>query len=301
MTGAPEPQAEVDSTAPSRGVLLVNAGSGTGRDADDLADRFPTLERRVIEGDQLDAELRRAVASGAAVIAVAGGDGTMRSAAEALTGSRSALLAVPTGTFNHFAKALGIETPEAAAEALEGGQVDVIDLGRVNDQLFLNNATVGWYADMLRTRANLERRVPRQLAKVLALARHAFRSPRFTVEPEGRAWLVWVGNGRYELEMGRLGERTSFQTGLLDVRVLLADHTFPRLRALGALLRGTIEESPVLRRRLAPTASFRVERAVAHAGLDGDLVELTPHLDLESVRGALRVVVPAAGRGVDGS
>ena len=68
--------------------------------------------------------------------------------------------------------------------------------------MFVNNASIGWYAEMLQTRARLSRRMPRQLAKVAALLAHLPKAPRFDVEVAGetyKSWLVWVGNGRYDL------------------------------------------------------------------------------------------------------
>ena len=74
----------------------------------------------------------------------------------------------------------------------------------------LNNASIGWYVQMLQTRGRLERRIPRQLAKVVGLVVHLAKAPRFDVELDGeayRTWLVWVGNGRYDLRVGHLSER----------------------------------------------------------------------------------------------
>ena len=255
------------STAARTGVLIVNPNAGSERETPEaLAALLPSLELRTCEPADLRRELVQAVAAGADVVAAAGGDGTIRTAANVLAHTDSTLLPVPLGTFNHFARSIGIDSLEAAAEALEHGVATRIDLGDVNDETFVNNASIGWYAEMLKTRARLSRRLPRQLAKVAALVVNLPTAPRFDVEVAGasyKSWLVWVGNGTLRADRGSSRRSGSSLTDhLLDVRILVADKRLARFRAALALLSGNVEDSDALQRFTTSEATFRVGRAV---------------------------------------
>ncbi len=282
------------STVARTGVLIVNPNAGSERETPEaLSAVFPSLELRTCEPTDLQGELEQAVAAGSAVVAVAGGDGTIRTAASVLAHTDSTLLPVPLGTFNHFARSIGIDTIEAAAEALEHGVPTRVDLGDVNDETFVNNASIGWYAGMLETRARLERRLPRQLAKVAALIVRLPKAPRFDVEVAGesyKSWLVWVGNGRYDMTVGHLNERVSLSDHVLDVRILSADKRLARFRAALALLSGNAEDSDAVQRFTPSEATFRVGRGSVAVGVDGDGIGLRPPLCFRSIPDALSVL-----------
>jgi diacylglycerol kinase family enzyme len=289
------------------GVLLVNPYAGSQRETPEaVAKLLPTLELRVCEPAALHRELVAAVAAGADVVAVAGGDGTMRTAAGVLRNTASTLLPVPLGTFNHFARSLGIDTVEAAAEALERGTAVRIDIGEVNEEPFVNNASIGWYAEMLKTRRRLSHKMPRQLAKLVALLLHLPKAPRFDVELSGRpfrTWLVWVGNGTYDLRVGHLSERRSLMDHRLDVRILVAERRLARLRAAWALLAGNVEGSDALQRFTPAEVTFRVARPTVAVAVDGDGIGPPPPLHFRSVPAVLSVLPsPAwtAARPADG-
>jgi diacylglycerol kinase family enzyme len=277
------------------GVVIVNPHAGSERDTPEaIGAALAGLEVRSCEPNGLRAELERAVADKAEVVAVAGGDGTMRSAAGVLAGTDSTMLPVPLGTFNHFARGIGIDTVEVAGEALERGTPTRIDLGEVDGEVFLNNASIGWYAEMLQTRARLEKRISRQLAKVVGLLAYLPKAPRFDVEVDGelyRTWLVWVGNGRYDMRVGHLSERVSVTEHRLDVRILAADRRLARFRAAWALMTGSMETSEALMRFTPTEATFRLAVPV---GVDGDGVTLPAPLHFRSLPEALSVL-PAPG------
>src|SRR5919204_1362094 len=92
-------------------VLIVNPGAGSvdEQDAARLRQTFPDYLQLTLEpGDDLADLLRTAQISEDAVIVAVGGDGTVRGVAAALAGSRHAFGIIPRGTFNNFARALGI-------------------------------------------------------------------------------------------------------------------------------------------------------------------------------------------------
>jgi diacylglycerol kinase family enzyme len=141
-----------------------------------------TAELRVVAPERLCAATESAVASGAPVVAVAGGDGTMRTAAEALTGTAAALAPLPTGTLNRFALRLGIESLEAAVQQLHSTARLRVPVGIANDRLFLNTATFGLYGLVVRRRDRLRRLLTRWPAAAVAFAHAVARPHRIELE-----------------------------------------------------------------------------------------------------------------------
>src|SRR3954452_2316883 len=143
--------------APRRAVLVMNPRSGNGAVA-----RFGLVEAAehlgvealLTSAEQDAASLaRRAVAEGAEVLGVAGGDGTVSAVAAVAAGADLPLLVVPAGTRNHFARDLGLDVhrPATALAALDGGEEARVHLGSVGGRTFVNNVSFGVYADALLT------------------------------------------------------------------------------------------------------------------------------------------------------
>jgi len=142
-----------------QGVLIVNPRSGDGK-----AGRFRLAETaaergvRVIvlqPGDDLVALSEDAVAGGADVLGMAGGDGSQALVATVATRHDVAFVCVPSGTRNHFALDLGLDRGDvpAALEAYDGAVERTVDLATVNGRVFVNNASLGVYARVVQSRA----------------------------------------------------------------------------------------------------------------------------------------------------
>jgi diacylglycerol kinase family enzyme len=89
---------------------------------------------------------------GAEALAVAGGDGSVAAVAGVAVERNLPLVVVPTGTLNHFARDLGLDLtrPLRALEAFASGHHERrVDIGRVNGRPFINNVSLGVYAEML--------------------------------------------------------------------------------------------------------------------------------------------------------
>lgn len=188
--------------------VLINPAAGRGRAAgrvlQSLAAGGLPCRARPIPAERLETEVRRRVDAGEPLVVVSGGDGSMLTAALALVGTDSALGVLPLGTLNHFARRIGIPDVEAAGRALRGGRTVQIDVGILDDRIFLNTATFGMYADVVRLRDRLGRgRFTRWPAATVALAttvvRHRLMEVSVEAEDqrvEGRTAVVWVGVGR---------------------------------------------------------------------------------------------------------
>lgn len=155
----------------------------------------------------------RAKAVGGIVVAV-GGDGTLNAVAQAVHGSGCAFGALPQGTFNLFGRSNGLAAdPAEGLRALLGARPRPVQVGLVNDRLFLVNASLGLYPDLLEDREGWKSRWGRSRVVALgagltSLLRH-HRQLLLRIGPEGEAGTLlrtstlFVGNNRLQLE--RLG------------------------------------------------------------------------------------------------
>lgn len=155
--------------------LVINPRSSSGRAGRILPAvrrAFPRLT--VVElgrdGEDYGAAIDAAAAS-CRILAVAGGDGTVQRAAVAAMNAGIPLAVLPAGTFNHFAKDLGMYPLRTAIGALHAGTVAKVDLGEVNGRVFVNTASVGAYTDFVAIRERNEKRIGKPLAAVLAAVR----------------------------------------------------------------------------------------------------------------------------------
>src|SRR5689334_5357328 len=138
---------------PRRPVLFVNPRSGDGKSA-----RFGLVEQaaaRGIEhvelhpGEDLETLVHAAVAGGADGLAMAGGDGSQAVVAAIAAEHGLPYACIPAGTRNHFALDLGVDRDDVvgALEAFVDGGERVVDLAEVNGRVFVNNVSLGLYAE----------------------------------------------------------------------------------------------------------------------------------------------------------
>jgi diacylglycerol kinase family enzyme len=278
-------------------VVLVNPTSGTGADIAELERVFPSLRVEPCPPDRLAQRVRSLRDAGAPFVAVAGGDGTLRAAAEVLVDSEVPLLAVPVGTHNHFAKDFGITALEDAGEAARAGATRAIDIGRVNDRHFLNNSSIGVYPRLVEQRDEHEHRWPKWIANLIAAWQQLRRGHRLRVIVDGEpfvAWSVFVGNGRYGENLLDVATRAALDENVLDVCIVHADQPLARLRLVASLLFGRLAVTPVVTRRAYQRLTIELSRrGGVRVALDGEVVWLVTPLYYESRSGALRVLTCA--------
>jgi len=249
----------------------------------------------------LATQVKAAIDAGARRILVAGGDGSIGSAAGAIAGTEIELAILPCGTLNHLARdlSLPLDLEEAACVAKTGHSVPV-DSAVVNDRIFLNTSSVGAYVAFVRARERLERRVGYHIGSLVAGLRLLVHMPTFRValKVEGvtRQYitpLVFVGVGERELRLPTLGSRVAGGKTGLHVMVV-RQRSGARAVALGlaAAARGVeaVSRTPALDAFLVDEC--RIERRSRSVSLDGEIVQISPPLQYRHVPGQLKVVVP---------
>lgn len=286
-------------------VVVRNPHSGSAVDAAAL--RW-ALENATISADVVDTpngpefveEIDR-LAGSYDVIAAAGGDGTVSSVAAAVARARKTLAVIPAGTANHFARDAGIPTELAAAVALlRTGRPGAVDVGIVNDRLFLNNVSLGSYPRMVDERTALERRGrSRRVAAIVASARTwwRLRSVIATITIDGRDLIrrspfIVVGNGGYVLSGFALTRRHQISDCQLSLYVA------PRAGRLGALslplraLFGTLDRYEQFETISATKITIALSQRRVLAAIDGEVCELESPLRFAVKPGALQVLLP---------
>jgi diacylglycerol kinase family enzyme len=245
--------------------------------------------------DGLEASLRQLVGDGASVIGVVGGDGSTGCAAGVAADLDVTLWPVPGGTLNHFSRDLGVATIDEAVDALEAGATRQVDIGEVAGIPFVNNASIGIYAEQVLLREHLEKRmrVGKWPCAALAMIRTIANAPTLDVDIDGRperVFMVFVGNNRYSGFAD--GARPRLDEGVLDVVVLRAPHRYPRSVIVGLAAVGRLAGSRFVKRTTVERVrvSLREPGCLAH---DGEAREIEGDVVFESRAGALRVIVPA--------
>ena len=272
---------------PQRPVLFVNPRSGDGTASHAaLADRARerAIEVVLLRPDQSLATLvGEAVAAGADALGMAGGDGSLAVVAAAAHAHDLPFVCIPVGTRNHFALDLGIDVndPVGALDAFSDGVERVIDLGRVNGRLFLNNVSLGIYGEAVRQSTYRDAKVRTLLETAREVLGPTAAAPDLElvddVGQHRQPAFVLVSNNPYALERPPLhGARPTLDSGRLGVVVLDEPGTSDApWRAWSATSLEVHAPGPV------------------HAGIDGEAVDLSRPLEFEVVPAALRVRTPA--------
>jgi diacylglycerol kinase family enzyme len=269
-----------------RPVLFYNPKSGGGK-----AERFHVAREahaRGVEpvelhlGDDLEKLVLNAIENGADAVGVAGGDGTQAIVAAIAAERRLPYVCVPAGTRNHFALDLGVDRDDVvgALDAFTKGRERVVDLAEVNGRVFVNNVSLGVYADAVQKAGYRDAKL-RTLADTVPTVLGPGGEGldlRFT-GADGRehktSAVVLVSNDPYRL--GRAlgsGTRPRLDAGALGITVAGED-------AAGGEKKRVEEWS-------APSFEVRSDGPVA-AGIDGEAAKLHPPLRFRTRPQALRV------------
>jgi len=256
-----------------------------------------------VDPTQLESCLKEAIDAGAKRILVAGGDGTIATAAALVARKDIEIAILPGGTLNHFARDHNIPTDlgKAALVAAGEGIVTRADIGYVNDCVFLNTSSIGAYVTYVRDRERFETHVGYTLASIGAFLKTwtQLRSFAVTLEVEGekktyRSSLVFIGVGERELKMPTLGNRVKDGKRGLHVMIVRGRQKAQLfMLALAAIAKGTKEASklPDFDDFLVGSCRIDLNRPTTTVGLDGELKRMTTPLDFRIERDALRLVV----------
>ncbi|MEU5589894.1 diacylglycerol/lipid kinase family protein [Streptomyces chrestomyceticus] len=285
---------------PRRPVLIMNPKSGGGK-----VGRFTLVERAEELGAQvilLDpavhsdaAELaRQAVAEGADLLGVAGGDGTQALVAAVAAEHDLPFLVVCAGTRNHFAMDLGLDRsdPSRCLDALTGGEEIRVDLGDVSGRAFVNTVSFGVYADIVQRPEYRDAKAGTALDLMPGLlAREETRriEARIDGTPLAPQQALLISNNPYASPDGLTGgdRRPRLDTGelgVLGIRVEDAAH------AADLAVRGS--QSTGLTVTTAHQVEVTSDAPEISVAVDGESLRLPPPVTCSLRAAALRILLP---------
>lgn len=311
---------DVQVTDDGRGVVaVVNPGSGGGEATRGILPGGPEMASGLLERELPAAEIvtlepgqdiEKACAEAAAradVLAVVGGDGTVNAAARAALDHDVPLLVVPGGTFDHFARALGVESPAQAVAAYRAGRLGRVDVAYAapagtgsaenGERLFLNTASFGAYTELVDRRERLEKRLGKWPALAIAAVRTLRHSEPVEAVVDGHrrhVWLAFVGNGVFGSHGASPTWREHLDDGRLDVRMVSAGRRMPRVRAVAAVLAGHLHVVPGFRAWRAGGLEVLTDGDELRFARDGEVTPMPPAIRFGKHAKALAVFRPEA-------
>jgi diacylglycerol kinase family enzyme len=251
--------------------------------------------------------IERARAVEGAVVA-AGGDGTLNAVAQAALAADCPFGAIALGTFNYFAREQGLPLePEAATRTVLSPQLRPVQVGLVNGRLFLVNASLGLYPQLLEDREQFKSRFGRRrvIALLAALGTIVRADTRLALEIETadtrrvlRTAALVVGNNRLQLEQLGLPEAPAVDHGLLVAMFVRPTGTGTLLwllaRAFAGRLEGTREvERLAIRRLRVSLAGGARRRPPLRVAVDGETLLMPQPLTFEVAPRPLQLIAPS--------
>ncbi len=289
---------------PQHPFLIMNPRSGGGKVTKfRLKEKAEALGAKValLEGPgavDVAALARRAVADGADLLGVAGGDGTQALVADIAAQHGLPFLVITAGTRNHFALDLGLdrEDPATCLDALSDGEELEVDLGVIGDRTFVNNASFGAYAEVVHSPAYRDDKRGTTLQMLPELlkghqgARLLAQAGPTTI---GAPQALLISNNPYGMgDIAGLGRRPRVDSGTLGVVAVLVSNA---REAVELVRRGHGQGLTVL---AADEVVVDADAQQIPVGIDGETVIMPTPVRCTIRPRALRVIVPRKRPGV---
>jgi diacylglycerol kinase family enzyme len=273
--------------------ILTQAGRRYDILRSDHAQQLPELAQRAV----------RLAQQHQGIVVAVGGDGTINTVVQAVLESGCPLGVLPQGTFNYFGRTHHIPADTAeATRALLSAAVQPVQVGLLNDRVFLINASLGLYPKILEDREVYKRQFGRRRlvaiwAAMMTLLRY-HRNVSISIEHEGqtrfiRTKTLVVGNNLLQLEQLGIAEAPAVEQKQLVAIVLRSMST---LALYGLLIRSAfgqlssannVEIFPFERLTVRPHRRRRIKVAI-----DGEITRLKTPLVFQVASTPLRLLVP---------
>lgn len=288
--------------------LIINPKSGNGRatkarvakHAQDQGIKVIVLKK----SDDVEGLAREAAKSGADVLGVSGGDGSIGAVVKVALEYKLPVVVLAGGTRCHFARDLGLD-PKQILDGLNGfkGVERKIDVGDINGRIFLNNASFGLYADIVDNPKYRDNKVAitRQVLKD-TLARKNQGYPLIFKNGNKQyksAVQVLVGVNRYKtVNLMEMGERERLDQGVLQITAItkLNDNLIKQLLKVFSIdFTGGIEKVDGIDQWDTKRFTLSSSNKSIVVGVDGEREVYRSPVNISVKTRALRVYVPAEG------
>lgn len=289
--------------------VVINASSGTKNTeavVRSLREAFATHNMEpglflVHPGMNAVEAVQKALSKGYGIIAAGGGDGTINAVASQLLNTDIALGILPLGTFNHLAQDLNIPLDiTRAVDVLMNGKTKKIDAAFVNNQIFLNNSSIGLYSKLVSFREGQQKQGwSKRIALLKALynliTQYSFLNVEIEVKGKRelhKTPLIFVGNNEYEVDGFNFGSRASLESGKLCIYTIEHRSKFDLINlGLHALTR-KLEEHDQFNSYLTSAVTLETRKKQLRVAVDGEVISLTSPLRYIVKPRALTVITP---------
>jgi YegS/Rv2252/BmrU family lipid kinase len=290
--------------------VLVNRDGGAASADEAIADKVVEALRAagidaklaLVGGGDCAVRCRAIAERGDPLVIVGGGDGTISAAASALAGTDTLLGILPLGTLNHFARDLGIPSDLGeAARLIAKGKPRRVDVGEMNERIFINNSAIGLYPlmvldrDRQRMRLGRSKRAAMIVASLRTLARFGNQRLTLTVNDQKAQVdtpLLFVGNNDYRIDIGAPGRRERLDDGELSVLVMRRKTRMGFIAASVRALFNRARDDDMVALEGVERLRVAGKRHSLAVSLDGEVVRAKPPLDYRIRKKALRVIAP---------
>jgi diacylglycerol kinase family enzyme len=282
--------------------ILSNTNSGltdTKASIDSALSKHKISAYYIELNDSLQSSFDKAYQQGYRTFVAAGGDGTVNALASLLVNKMDVVMGViPSGTLNHFAKDLGLAVEiDESVSRLAKGRSKLIDVGHINDKIFLNNSSIGIYAKV----ANVKRRTKvwlfRFILGILSGLWFIANPPsyNFKIKVGGKTIqrnisIIFVGNNRYDLSGFGLSNRHSLSGGNLSIYVIRTINPFRLIAVSLNLLIGHIN-ADYFETYEAPELKINTRKKKLLVAYDGEVARLKTPILYSIAKKELRVIV----------
>lgn len=257
-------------------------------------EQFKLIMQQVLE--------RHSQASDKGIVVAAGGDGTLNAVAKYLLNTPIPVGILPMGTFNYVARRLHIplELLEAA-QVIVTGQAKRIHVAQINQDIYLNNASLGLYPLFIKKREDYNRLFGR-------LPLHAYTSALDVLignhkELKLEIWidqkkypvktpLIFFGNNPLQLEEMKMRIAQAAEQGKVAGVVVAKSDKLTLFRLVYQLIRGKIDQASDVYSFAADHVCIKAGRHKLMVAIDGETVEMTPPLNIAVLKNSLSVMVP---------
>jgi diacylglycerol kinase family enzyme len=296
--------------SPTKAVVIINAGAGIGHTSEwakQVIDKFRACGMEIdltlaSDGTQMIETAQRALKAKSPIIVAGGGDGTLNAVASVVSRTDVTLGVLPLGTLNHFAKDLRIPLELGdAIRVIADGNVQHVDVGAINDKIFLNNSSLGLYPDIVRSREKQQRLLGRGKwhaffwATIAVLRRYPFIQARLKVdgvEHARRTPFIFVGNNAYLMEGLEMGTRARLDAGVLSLGVAHRTGRLGLLRLAFSALLGRLRADKEFDALITEEVQIDTHQKRLRVSTDGEVTVMETPLRYCIRKAALRVIVP---------
>lgn len=251
-------------------------------------------------GFDCSAIIREQMGQGRRLFIAGGGDGTISSVIQPLVNTEAMLGVLPLGTFNHFARDLGLPLDwRAAFEIALNGAKRQVDTVHVNNRFFVNNVSIGLYPELVAKREERGRNASRWKSLVYAAIATLRKYPHVTLGIETdylheviRTHVFVVSNNSYDLSrIGVEAPRNTLEEGRLSVYWLPNVSRLKMARFLANYFAGRVTKTPGFRSFRTLHLRAQSRRKHLHLGIDGEFAIMKPPLVITMVPRSLIVKV----------